>query len=79
VFRQVDQRIVSVAARRFTAREVEGEGWALGIADPMNFTSEPAVPLAPMQKLARVASVGRRGSLVGRGYAQAINMHDLFD
>jgi hypothetical protein len=40
--RQIDQRVVAFAVRRFAGREVEGDGAASGITETMNFTGEPA-------------------------------------
>ena len=40
--RQVDQRFVGRAVRRFAAREVEGERPAAGVSETMNLTGEPA-------------------------------------
>ena len=40
--RQVDQRVVTLAVRRFATREVEGERPPLGITDTVNLTGEPA-------------------------------------
>lgn len=40
--RQVDQRFVGRAVRRFASREVEGEWSAAGISETMNLTGEPA-------------------------------------
>ncbi len=42
LLRQVDQRVVGFAVRRFAGREVEGDGPAAGITETMNFTGEPA-------------------------------------
>ena len=40
--RQLDQRVVAFAVRRFAGREVEGDRAASGITETMNFTGEPA-------------------------------------
>src|SRR5262249_35159369 len=40
--RQIDQRVVAFAVRRFAGREVEGDRAASGITETMNFTGEPA-------------------------------------
>jgi hypothetical protein len=42
MLRQVDQRFVGRAVRRFAACEVEGERSAAGISETMNLTGEPA-------------------------------------
>ena len=41
-FGQIDQRFISLAIRRFTWREVEGDGSASGITETVNLTGEPA-------------------------------------
>lgn len=41
-FRQVDQIVVSLAVRRFSRREVEGDGATSSITETVNFTGEPA-------------------------------------
>jgi len=40
--RQIDQRVVGFAVRRFAGSEIEGDGSASGITETMNFTGEPA-------------------------------------
>jgi len=40
--RQVDQRVVGGAVRRFAAGEIEGDGASAGLAATVNFTREPA-------------------------------------
>ena len=40
--RQIDQRVVAFAVRRFASREVEGDRSPSGITETMNFTGEPA-------------------------------------
>lgn len=40
--RQVDQRVIALAVRRFAAGEVEGQRPAVGITDTVNLTGEPA-------------------------------------
>jgi hypothetical protein len=40
--RQVDQRCVALAVRRFAGREVERDWATSGITETMNFTGEPA-------------------------------------
>jgi hypothetical protein len=42
LLRQVDQRVVCLAVRRFARREVESNGPTSGITETMNFTGEPA-------------------------------------
>ena len=42
LFGQIDQRVVALAVRRLTGREMEGDGAASGITETMNFTGEPA-------------------------------------
>src|SRR5215510_8239823 len=48
---QLAQRVVGLAVRRLAGREVEGERPAVGIADHVNFTGEPA-PRAAKRLLA---------------------------
>src|SRR5262249_52685430 len=40
--RQIHQRVVAFAVRRFASREVEGDRSPSGITETMNFTGEPA-------------------------------------
>jgi hypothetical protein len=42
LFGQIDQRIVSLAVRRFAGREMEDDRSASGISETVNFTGEPA-------------------------------------
>jgi hypothetical protein len=42
LLRQIDQRVVAFAVRRFAGREVEGDRPASGITETVNFTGEPA-------------------------------------
>jgi hypothetical protein len=39
---QIDQRVVALAVRRLTGREMKGDRAASGITETMNFTGEPA-------------------------------------